>query len=91
MVNTTSDAPDDFRRPAHRLLSAQCARCSNPSDSDQLYEYRCALERLERGTWGSCEGCRVAIGRNRLLALPEARQCADCRSACAARQASSLS
>lgn len=91
MLDAAHHESDDLRRHARRLLSAQCARCSTASHTEELHEYRCALERLERGTWGICEGCRLAIGRNRLLALPEARQCADCRSACAARDPSSVS
>ena len=91
MLTAAHDTLEDLRRYARRLLSAQCARCSGAHHAAELHEYRCALERLERGTWGICEGCRAAIGRNRLLALPEARQCADCRSACASWEPCPLS
>ena len=37
-----------------------------------------ALERIADGTFGRCETCGGAIGRQRLLALPAARFCIHC-------------
>jgi DnaK suppressor protein len=37
-----------------------------------------ALARLDDGSWGRCETCGGAIGRDRLRAMPEARQCLQC-------------
>jgi RNA polymerase-binding transcription factor DksA len=37
-----------------------------------------ALSRLTAGTFGHCEQCGSAIGRQRLSVLPEARYCARC-------------
>ena len=39
-----------------------------------------ALTRIEAGTYGECESCGHAIGRQRLRAIPEARLCVTCRS-----------
>ena len=36
-----------------------------------------ALQRLDAGTYGSCEACGGAIGDDRLAALPAARFCLD--------------
>ena len=47
-------------------------------DARELDEVRLALKRLESGTWGRCEKCNGAIGRDRLRALPETRCCLDC-------------
>lgn len=44
----------------------------------ELVELEAALLRIESGTWGRCETCGGAVGRTRLRALPEARQCLSC-------------
>lgn len=44
----------------------------------ELAETQAALDRIERGTYGRCESCGGAIGRQRLLALPATRYCIDC-------------
>ena len=43
-----------------------------------LAETQAALERIEKGTYGRCESCGGAIGRQRLLALPATRFCIEC-------------
>ena len=64
---------------ARRLLNARCAELrARDDESDELTELQHALERMEAGTWGSCEHCHRAIGHNRLRALPETRRCVDC-------------
>ena len=52
------------------------------SDRDQreLAEIDAAVERMDAGGYGRCESCGRAIGRQRLLALPEARLCLTCSS-----------
>ena len=50
----------------------------------ELAEVEQALERIEQGRFGTCERCGGAIGRQRLLAVPEARHCLGCSSAAAA-------
>ena len=41
-------------------------------------EIEAALARIEAGTYGMCEACGRAIGRQRLRAIPEARFCLAC-------------
>lgn len=41
-------------------------------------EIRAAMERLDAGTYGSCERCSAAIPIARLRALPETRWCVSC-------------
>jgi DnaK suppressor protein len=43
-----------------------------------VLETQAALERIARGTYGRCESCSGAIGRQRLLALPATRYCIAC-------------
>jgi RNA polymerase-binding transcription factor DksA len=38
-----------------------------------------ALQRIEHGSFGSCERCGEAISEKRLEALPFARNCIDCQ------------
>ena len=40
-----------------------------------------ALQRLEDGSYGTCEHCGEPIDRNRLRALPEATSCVACQAA----------
>jgi DnaK suppressor protein len=49
-----------------------------------LAETKAALERIARGTYGRCESCDGAIGRQRLLALPATRFCIACAAAASA-------
>jgi RNA polymerase-binding transcription factor DksA len=45
---------------------------------EELAETQAALGRIEDGTYGRCEACGGAIGRQRLLALPLTRYCMSC-------------
>ena len=37
-----------------------------------------ALAKIDGGTYGLCDDCGVAIGADRLRALPAASRCVDC-------------
>lgn len=43
-----------------------------------LTEIAAALARIDQGTFGQCEECHRAIGRERLRALPYTHHCVDC-------------
>lgn len=51
------------------------------SDADvaELREIHAALERIERGIFGRCDGCQVEVEDARLEQLPWERHCAACR------------
>ena len=49
-------------------------------EQKEIQEIEGALERLEQGSFGCCEGCRSPIPQERLEALPSARLCRDCKS-----------
>jgi len=51
------------------------------SASGELQEIGDALERLQNGTFGSCEYCGLAIPLERLQAIPYTRLCVRCKSA----------
>lgn len=40
---------------------------------------RLALQRIEDGSYGTCEDCGGSIGFERLEAIPEATHCIDCQ------------
>jgi RNA polymerase-binding transcription factor DksA len=44
----------------------------------ELEEVHAALERIERGIFGHCESCAVAIDRERLAPRPFLRTCSAC-------------
>lgn len=44
----------------------------------QLQNVHSALEKIKKGTYGTCEKCGKEIPEERLLAVPEARFCATC-------------
>lgn len=44
----------------------------------ELAEVDAALERIDDGTYGLCERCGVAIGVERLEAVPATRTCVGC-------------
>jgi DnaK suppressor protein len=44
---------------------------------DELVEIEAAFQRLERGTYGTCQACGRPIGDERLEAMPAARFCVE--------------
>ena len=64
----------------------QLSRTWKPLDSSavsseaqhELVEIDAALARIQDDTYGTCEVCGGAIGRDRLRALPEVRRCVAC-------------
>ena len=46
---------------------------------ETLVEIEAALQRIDAGTYGVCEGCGKPIGAERLAAIPWARLCIDDR------------
>lgn len=59
---------------------------SRPGERERrrLAEIEAALERLDAGTYGRCEGCDSLIDVPTLLKTPWTRHCADCLEALAA-------
>ena len=67
-----TDADSVIERELGEVCAARCR--------DAVREAEHALERLEAGTYGSCEACGAAIPLERLLAIPETRRCVTCPS-----------
>jgi DnaK suppressor protein len=66
------------RRAAIQLSLDNGQPASRRALAEELVETDAALERIEQGSYGRCEKCGGAIGRQRLLALPAARLCIEC-------------
>ena len=56
----------------HEITLANNAR-------DMLRQAEHALERLDAGTYGTCENCGNPIGKGRLQAFPRATLCVTCK------------
>jgi DnaK suppressor protein len=46
---------------------------------DMLFQTRHALDRIDSGTYGTCENCGGPIGKARLQAFPRATFCVACK------------
>jgi RNA polymerase-binding transcription factor DksA len=79
-TSVTSLASDAQRRLKEHsaALERSIAKGASGAASRELAETQAALDRIDHGTYGRCESCGGAIGRQRLLALPAARFCIDC-------------
>ena len=44
----------------------------------ELAEVEAALQRIEQGSYGTCQACGGPMGLQRMRAIPEARYCLGC-------------
>ena len=65
-------AGDERERELSLLLSSR--------DKEKLHAIHEALEKLNEGTYGTCEECGDKIGAGRLKVMPPARYCVSCQS-----------
>jgi DnaK suppressor protein len=73
--------PMDVTVEAARLLASRRRALAQHAAAEavgEISEIDAALERIAAGTYGTCEICGHAIGRDRLRALPEVRRCVTC-------------
>ena len=67
------------RLEEHRAALQQKLRGAVSAEAElELAETTAAIHRIELGTYGRCERCDAALGRQRLMALPAARYCWTC-------------
>ena len=79
-VDELSDVPAEHmaERGSENFVRDLMIRILQDSDAE-LCDVNVALEKIEAGTYGLCEHCLSPIPRRRLLALPFARLCIQCR------------
>jgi len=72
-VNSEEDGTDAFERQLALKLASD--------EGDSIFEIDEALQRIDEGTYGTCQECGCLIGKPRLKALPFTGLCIACRSA----------
>jgi DnaK suppressor protein len=72
---TVGDVVDAALDSAHDEINSQLAEV----ESRELASIEKALERIEEGSYGVCEGCNGKIPVARLNALPYATYCIECQ------------
>ncbi len=70
--------PDDSYGLASRTLLEDLTVDSLEREQQLLADIELALDRIEEGDYGVCEGCGADISSRRLQALPWARYCIEC-------------
>ena len=63
---------------ADSVLERELAEAGAARARETMADVEHALERLENGTYGRCEGCAVPMPFERLEAIPWARLCVAC-------------
>lgn len=70
--------PADFEEQASATENDDVLRSLQVEAEFEISQINRALNRIERGEYGSCEQCGADIGSERLEALPEATHCTSC-------------
>jgi DnaK suppressor protein len=83
-LEATVNAPDPMTygsqaAAATQVFDQQRDLALRERAENQLTQVEAALERIERGTFGTCRRCGNPIGEERLEALPWAALCIDCQ------------
>jgi DnaK suppressor protein len=76
-IQPMADPLDQVRSSADRDMAVE----SLNQQARLIQEIQSALDRIEEGSYGSCERCDEPIPSKRLEALPWARMCVTCQSA----------
>ncbi|MGQ9628862.1 MAG: TraR/DksA family transcriptional regulator [bacterium] len=73
------NAHTDIGDMAADLTDREILMGINETESRILDAIETALDKIENGTYGKCVSCGKFIGEKRLLALPFAQLCVDCK------------
>ena len=76
-VEPTADEMDQTRDGQERYMAVGIGN----DDTKLPGDLRSALNRIHRGTFGTCIDCELDIGRKRLAAVPWAESCIACQEA----------
>ncbi len=81
MSDTIIHQPKSLTRTQVREIRAELTRQSRrfAPDDPRAHAYATALDRLERGTYGTCATCGNRIPHERLAVMPETVYCVSCR------------
>jgi DnaK suppressor protein len=78
VLSTSLQTPDAVEF-AVKALEQDVSAATLELRTSMLQEIDSALDRVEGGTYGACEGCGEAINPGRLKAIPWARYCVPCQ------------
>jgi len=78
VLSTSLQTPDAVEF-AVKALEQDVSAATLELRTRMLKEIDGALDRVESGTYGECEGCGEAINPERLKAIPWARYCVPCQ------------
>jgi DnaK suppressor protein len=76
-IQPTADPLDQVRSSTDRDMAVETLN----QQARSIDDIRCALARIEEGSYGRCERCEEQIPPKRLDAVPWARMCVSCQSA----------
>jgi DnaK suppressor protein len=75
-IQPTADPLDQVRSSTDRDMAVETLN----QQARSIHEIRSALDRIDEGSYGTCERCEEPIPPKRLDALPWARMCVSCQS-----------
>ena len=82
LVRDSGDgAGDDVADAGSKTFEREQGMSIADNARDLLLQTERALERLDSGTYGTCESCGGPIGKARLQAFPRATLCLTCKQA----------
>ena len=76
---STDDNADDFADRANNSYNRELMFSLSDNERRMLIRIGDAFQRLDDGTYGSCDHCSAPIGLPRLEAVPWARFCIACQ------------
>ncbi|MFI0432808.1 MAG: hypothetical protein RLZ55_202 [Actinomycetota bacterium] len=74
-----SAAGDDLADTGSKTFEREQEMFVAEQVSEALSQVLFAIERIDEGTYGTCEDCGLQIGRERLEAYPRATLCMGCK------------
>ena len=87
-TNTVRDATGDLSSYSYHMadqgtdnMDRELAFMFASKSGRLVYHIDMALKRIKDGTFGQCHSCGKMIGKARLMAVPHARLCIECKSA----------
>ncbi len=88
MSGTTKDQSGDLSSYSFHMadqgtdtMEREMAYTLASREGRYLHHLNEALDRIEKGTYGTCRSCGSDIGKARLEAVPHATQCIKCKNA----------
>lgn len=79
LTDATQDAGDDQADTGAKAFEREHELALTQNARELLAQTEHALQRIEAGTYGSCESCGKPIGKARLQAFPRAVLCVSCK------------